>query len=46
MVITGSYGAELMDEIEFPSPVIRLNSDVLLSGNLQKIGSEHFTIQY
>jgi len=45
MVITGSYGAELMDELN-PSPVIRLNSDVLLSGNLQKIGSEHFTIQY
>src|SRR5918912_1836410 len=37
MVISGSDGAELMDELK-PSPTIRLNPDLLLSGNLQQIG--------
>jgi len=41
MVITGSDGAELMDELK-PSPAIRLNSDLLLSGNLQKVGSKEW----
>jgi nicotinamidase-related amidase len=38
MVIMGSDGAELMDELK-PSPNVRLNSSLLLSGNLQQIGS-------
>lgn len=38
LVIAGSGGAELMDEIK-PSPTIRLNSSLLLSGHLQQIGS-------
>jgi nicotinamidase-related amidase len=38
MAIPGSDGAELMDELK-PSPEIKLDSDVLLSGNLQQIGS-------
>jgi nicotinamidase-related amidase len=38
LVIPGSDGAELMDELK-PSPTIRLNSKLLLSGNLQQIGS-------
>jgi len=41
MVITGSDGAELMDELK-PSPSIRLNSELLLSGNLQKVGSKEW----
>jgi hypothetical protein len=35
MVTTGIDGAELMDELK-PSPTIRLNSSLLLSGNLQQ----------
>jgi nicotinamidase-related amidase len=38
MAILGRDGAELMDELK-PSPKIRLDSDVLLSGNLQQICS-------
>lgn len=38
LVIPGSCGAELMDEIK-PSPTIKLNSSLLLSGHLQQIGS-------
>jgi nicotinamidase-related amidase len=38
LVIPGSDGAELMDELK-PSPTISLNSKLLLSGNLQQIGS-------
>jgi nicotinamidase-related amidase len=38
LVIIGSDGAELMDELK-PSPHIRLDSKLLLSGNLQQIGS-------
>ena len=38
MVIPGSDGAELMDELK-PSPAIRLNSSLLLSGQLQQIGT-------
>jgi nicotinamidase-related amidase len=41
MLISGSDGAELMDELK-PSPDIRLNTDLLLSGNLQKIGSKEW----
>jgi len=37
MAIPGSDGAELMDELK-PSPSMRLESDLLLSGNLQQIG--------
>lgn len=37
MVIPGSDGAELMDELK-PSSSIRLESDLLLSGNFQQIG--------
>lgn len=37
-VFPGSDGAELMDELK-PSSDIRLNSNLLLSGNLQQIGS-------
>jgi nicotinamidase-related amidase len=37
VVITGSEGAELMDEL-MPSSSVRLNSSVLLSGKLQQIG--------
>jgi hypothetical protein len=35
MVTPGFDGAELMDELK-PSPTIRLNSSLLLSGNLQQ----------
>ena len=55
VVIPGSDGAELIDELK-PSPAIRLDSNLLLSGNLQQIGSmewimykprwEPFMIQY
>ena len=38
MVIPGSDGAELMDELK-PSPAIRLDSSLLLSGHLQQIGT-------
>lgn len=38
MVILGSDGVDLMDEIK-PSSEIRSNSSSLLSGPLQKIGS-------
>jgi len=38
LVIPGSDGAELIDELK-PSPHIRLDSKLLLSGNLQQIGS-------
>jgi nicotinamidase-related amidase len=38
VVIPGSDGAELMDELK-PSPAIRLNSSLLLSGQLQQIGT-------
>lgn len=38
VVIPESDGAELMDELK-PSREIRLNSNLLLSGNLQQIGS-------
>jgi nicotinamidase-related amidase len=38
VVITGSEGAELMDELK-PSLSVRLNSNLLLSGNLQQVGS-------
>jgi nicotinamidase-related amidase len=38
MIISESDGAELMDELKL-SPVIRLNSGLLLSGNLQQVGS-------
>jgi nicotinamidase-related amidase len=37
IAIPGSDGAELMDELK-PSPLIRLDSDLLLSSNLQQIG--------
>jgi nicotinamidase-related amidase len=37
MVVPGSDGAELMDELK-PYPSIRLDSDLLLSGILQQIG--------
>jgi nicotinamidase-related amidase len=38
VVIPGSDGAELMDELK-PSPAIRLDSSLLLSGDLQQIGT-------
>jgi nicotinamidase-related amidase len=38
VVIPGSDGAELMDELK-PSPAIRLDSNLLLSGHLQQIGT-------
>jgi nicotinamidase-related amidase len=38
LVIPGSDGAELMGELK-PSPHITLDSKLLLSGNLQQIGS-------
>ena len=54
LVIPGSTGAELMDVLK-PQSHIRLDSKLLLSGNLQQIGSmewiiykprgEHFIIQ-
>jgi nicotinamidase-related amidase len=37
MVMLGNDGAELVDELK-PYPSIRLDSDLLLSGNLQQIG--------
>ena len=37
MVVPGNDGAELMDELK-PYPSIRLDSDLLLSGNFQQIG--------
>jgi nicotinamidase-related amidase len=37
MVMPGSDGAELMDELK-PSSSIRLESDLLLSGNPQQLG--------
>ncbi|MGI8831653.1 MAG: cysteine hydrolase family protein [Nitrososphaeraceae archaeon] len=43
MVILGSDGAELMDELK-PSPSIRLDSDLLLSSNLQQIGPMEWII--
>ena len=39
--VPGSDGAELMDELK-PSPAIKLDSDVLLSGNLQQIGTSEW----
>ena len=41
MAITESDGAELMDELK-PSPAVRLNSNLLLSGNLQQIGPKEW----
>lgn len=38
VVVPGSDGSELMDELK-PLHGIRLNSSLLLSGNLQQIGS-------
>jgi hypothetical protein len=38
VVIPGSDGAELIDELK-PSPAIRLDSSLLLSGHLQQIGT-------
>jgi len=38
MIISESDGAELMDELKI-SPDIRLNSELLLSGTLQQVGS-------
>jgi nicotinamidase-related amidase len=38
VVIPGSYGAELMDELK-PSSTTRLDSTLLLSGHLQQIGT-------
>jgi nicotinamidase-related amidase len=38
MVITGSDGAEMMDDLK-PFTTVRMNSNLLLSGELQKIGS-------
>jgi nicotinamidase-related amidase len=38
VVIPGSDGAEFMDELK-PSPAIRLDSSLLLSGHLQQIGT-------
>ncbi|HET7284516.1 MAG TPA: hypothetical protein VFI70_07505 [Nitrososphaeraceae archaeon] len=38
VVNPGSDGAELMDELK-PSPNVRLNSSLLLSGKLQQVGS-------
>ena len=38
MIISESDGAELMDELKL-SPDIRLNSELLLSGTLQQVGS-------
>jgi nicotinamidase-related amidase len=38
MIISESVGAELMDELRL-SPDIRLNSELLLSGALQQVGS-------
>ncbi|MCD6036238.1 MAG: hypothetical protein K0S67_122 [Nitrososphaeraceae archaeon] len=43
MVIPGSDGAELMDELK-PSPAIRLDSSLLLSGHLQQIGTMEWII--
>jgi nicotinamidase-related amidase len=37
VVIAGTDGAEIIDKLK-PSPAIRLNSSLLLSGNLQQIG--------
>ena len=37
MVVPGNDGAELMDELK-PYSSIRLDSDLLLSGNFQQIG--------
>ena len=37
MVVPGDDGAELMDELK-PSPLVRLDLDLLLSGNFQQIG--------
>jgi nicotinamidase-related amidase len=41
VVIAGSDGAELMDELK-PTKIIRLNPNLLLSGNLQQIGSKEW----
>jgi nicotinamidase-related amidase len=41
MAIPESDGAELMDELK-PSPAVRLNSNLLLSGNLQQIGPKEW----
>jgi len=38
MIISESDGAELMDELKL-SPDIRSNSELLLSGTLQQVGS-------
>lgn len=43
LVTPETDGAELMDELK-PSPDIRLNSTLLLSGNLQQIGSMEWII--
>jgi nicotinamidase-related amidase len=43
LVIPGSNGAELMDLLK-PSSHIRLDSKLLLSGNLQQIGSMEWII--
>ena len=39
VVIPGSYGAELMNELKPSSSTIRLDSSLLLSGHLQQIGT-------
>jgi nicotinamidase-related amidase len=41
MVIVGSNGAELVDELK-PSPEIKLNSNLLLSGSFQKVGEREW----
>ena len=41
MVIVGSNGAELVDEL-LPSSDIKLNSNLLLSGSLQKVGEREW----
>jgi len=41
MVIVGSNGAELVDEI-LPSSDIKLDSNLLLSGSLQKVGEREW----
>ena len=41
MVIVGSNGAELVDEL-LPSSDIKLDSNLLLSGSLQKVGEREW----
>lgn len=43
VVIAGSDGAEIMDELK-PSDNIRLNSNLLLSGHTQQVGSMEWVI--